>query len=557
VVVAVAGSTGVALRRLAPGFLAAVLVAPSIAWIALDHSVWPWDPAWYGEVSVDLWSTLRLHPHLWPNAMAHAFGLKPPAVAWVGEFFVPLGGVVGGDASALLLSNLVCQALTLALVYVAVRRLAGAATAVFATLLVAAAPLFIAASHEYFAEPIQTVSVAWALLVLGSASSWPPALVLAQLPGIVALGLLTKLSTPPYMALPLFGALLIAAQSRGTTRSGRRPWQDWRVIASALLSAALVIGTVGWYRVNLHQAIKHYRAASANNGLYGTSKGYGRQFLDWSGNLRDASFFPHFALVLVVLALVAVVLSVRRRRRPSASDPRFVAALACALSLVLVVALFATQPNQEARYLLPLVPLLGVVAAIVLAAPGSRLLLGLAIAAVAIECVVTNVKSFGYLTGSRTYIALVAPERDPAGLDALTSIVERTCTSASAYKINMVGADYPWFNFNTLTLLAAERFELSGRVCYYTSLGYAEADPAAAWRRVQEFDPPYYVAIDYGNPSNPLPAGDDASPRADDPFNRVNRTVYQRVRADRRFRLIPASRQRGFVVFQAVPETAK
>ncbi len=278
--------------------------------------------------------------------------------------------------------------------------------------------------------------------------------------------------------------------------------------------------------------------------------------LDWLQNLRDASFLPHLSVGLVVLCSVAFALSCRQRLRPSLRDPLVVAALACLLSLIAVVALFATQPNQSPRYLLPLVPLLGTIAALVLAWPRTQLLLGAAIALVAVECLLANLMSFGHLARPM-YIPLVAPERNSDRLDALNTVVDRTCTPSSANRISIVGADYPWFNFNTLTLLAAERFELSGRVCYYTSLGYAEADPSAAWRRVQEFDPPYYVSIDYGNPSNPLPPGDDGALRADDPFNRVDRAVYQRVRADRRFRLIPASRQSGFVVFQAVPKTAK
>ena len=38
-------------------------------------------------------------------------------------------------------------------------------------------------SHEYFVEPIQTVTIAWLLFILASAAAWRPALTLAQLPG--------------------------------------------------------------------------------------------------------------------------------------------------------------------------------------------------------------------------------------------------------------------------------------------------------------------------------------------------------------------------------------
>ena len=55
-------------RRIAPALFAAALVAPSVVWISLDRSIWPWDPAWYGEVSVDLWATLR-HGGNWSGLM--------------------------------------------------------------------------------------------------------------------------------------------------------------------------------------------------------------------------------------------------------------------------------------------------------------------------------------------------------------------------------------------------------------------------------------------------------------------------------------------------------
>src|SRR5262249_18006994 len=91
-------------RQVHPVLVGLALVIPSVAWISLDRSIWPWDPSWYGQVSVDLWATLRASPRVWPEAMTHAFGLKPPTIAWLGQFFVPFGRAVGGTEVALLLS---------------------------------------------------------------------------------------------------------------------------------------------------------------------------------------------------------------------------------------------------------------------------------------------------------------------------------------------------------------------------------------------------------------------------------------------------------------------
>src|SRR6266567_3478961 len=67
-----------------------LLIAPNIAWIFFDKHVWPWDQAWYGEVSVNLYYMLTHSISAWPSTMISAFGTKAPALAWFGQFFVPL-----------------------------------------------------------------------------------------------------------------------------------------------------------------------------------------------------------------------------------------------------------------------------------------------------------------------------------------------------------------------------------------------------------------------------------------------------------------------------------
>lgn len=534
--------------RAIPVLLAIGLVTPSVVWAALDHSIWPWDPSWYGEVSVDLWATLRIDSGHWPGLMTHAFAAKPPAIAWLGQFFVPLGTIVRTPV-ALLLSIVLCQAVSLWLVYASCRRLSGHLAGILGALVVGAAPLFVSMSHEYFAEPIQMLSNAWLLLILASVRRWRPALVLWQFVGAVSLGMASKLSSPIYMAAPAVGVLFLLYLHRQRDPRPRPARHDWQVLLSAAAAIGLALVTVAWYRVNLRAALDHAHAAAADTGLYGTQQAFLKAFPHWVGQLASTAFLPYIWIVGVAVAATALASAAVTERRLDLRDGRVVAAVTCCLSLIAVLVAFALQPNQEPRYLLPLLPFVAATLAICVTAGRSRLLqLGLLLV-LAAEFAFVTLQSFGSAHAWSTPF-VSAPQTRTGFAKTLDEIVRTTCTPATSYKINMVGDDYPWFNANNLEMLAAEKYAEEGRWCYYTSLGYASSDPAASWQRVREFKPPYYIAIDYGDKANPLPPslGKLVIPR--DPFNRVNRSVFQRAVTSGLFKPLARSRRTGTVILQ-------
>ena len=91
-------------------------------------------------------------------------------------------------------------------------------------------------------------------------------------------------------------------------------------------------------------------------------------------------------------------------------------------------------------------------------------------------------------------------------------------------------------------MLAFERYAEKGLSCYYAALGYAETHADVAWKRVLAFRSPYYISIDYGDRSNPLPDAQRALIDSSDPFNLVNNSVFQRTRASGMYRVIPGER---------------
>src|SRR3989442_1560677 len=120
------------------------------------------------------------------------------------------------------------------------------------------------------------------------------------------------------------------------------------------------------------------------------------EFPRWVERLRDATFLPHVWLFLAALAIASLGIAVRRRRRVTLTDARVVTAVACLISVVVVLATFASQPNQEMRYLLPLVPLVAAPVALAVQAARLRLIVALAIGVLAIEYVGVTLQSFGH-----------------------------------------------------------------------------------------------------------------------------------------------------------------
>src|SRR5262245_49099107 len=98
-------------------FVPIAVVFPSLIWIALDKSVWTWDPALYGKNSVELFFVLIRTPSVWISQMLDTLRAHAPGVSWFGQLFVPLGYLMGSVDAGLLLSIWVTQALTLVLTY--------------------------------------------------------------------------------------------------------------------------------------------------------------------------------------------------------------------------------------------------------------------------------------------------------------------------------------------------------------------------------------------------------------------------------------------------------
>jgi dolichyl-phosphate-mannose-protein mannosyltransferase len=545
--------------RLAPVLVSLALVAPSLVFDAIDRSIWRWDDSWYGEVAVDLWAKLRQSSlGWWHSEMVHAFGIKPPAIAWIGQFFVPLHGVVGSVEVALKLSVVLAQAGVLLLLWVAGRRAGAPVRAVLAgVLLVAASPLFVDLSHWYMVEEFQAFAVAWALLIMVSARRWHPSLTVAQIVAAASFGLLVKISTPVYMAAPVVVALALSLFGRPSRRSGGW-WREPRFLASAAVALVLAIATGEWYATNWSTAIGNTEFSTSSR-LLGVRRGFATGVWYWLGRLGHSLFLPWFdlALVVVLVAGCGLVVLTRRRLLTAVGRLRVVYFFGSVGSVLASVLGLATQVNDQDRFLLAGFPCLGLALALLLAELRVRVLPLVCVALLAAQFGLVTDWSYSPPRHMDWYFAEGLPIGPPAPRTEfaaeLDRIVRLTCTRATAGRSNIVGVDYRWLNHNNLELLAHARYALGGRWCGYSYLGLAETDPARAWAALRSLAPPFFIGVDYGNPRNPLPAELVRTTDLTDAYNRVNVAVFERLLASHRYRILQGTRRDGLLVLRARP----
>ncbi|HVP11549.1 MAG TPA: hypothetical protein VMV94_10220, partial [Phycisphaerae bacterium] len=484
--------------------LVIILLAPSVVWIARDRSVWPWDQAWYGEVSVELYRTLRDEPARFWEMMLAALPAKPPGITWLGMWFVPLGQrVFGRIEPALMLSILLCQAVTLLLLLRLGRRLVPGRplVAMVPCAAVAAAPLFIGMSHQYFAEPLQTLAVAWIFCIAARGREISRLGAVAQLIAAVAIAMLAKVTTPIYCLLP--GILAVGALVR--KRPTEQPLSRGRIVANAILLLAglgLAVCALAWYFRNAGHVYEH--AAGSSSGttslLYGSDRPFLAKMWFWSDALRYS--FVAAPLIWVLGAAVAVASTtglVRAVCRRAGRLNRFDVLTICSvLQVLLVLSLFSRVVNEETRYLLPLVVPLAVILMRVLAAFPDWSLASVLLVLFAGQWAWIQAQTQALIgPGPMLSPWLRTVDPDPTRAGEIDRLVRLTCDERTSGKIHTVGVEYPWFNPNSFSFFAAKAALNGVPRCTYTSLGYAEQSENTAWKRLTEaIRSPYFISID-------------------------------------------------------------
>jgi hypothetical protein len=538
-------ASGASWQAAIPWVLSATLITPSLVWVVVDRSIWSWDPAFYGMGAVDAWYRLAARPTEWWEALLSMYSAKAPAIAWFGQFFVPLGQLWGSIEPALLASVLLVQASSLVIAFHVGRRLAPNAplAAVAGVLFLGASPLFVSMSHHYMTEAFQLFSVMYVYWIATASSCWSPFRILGHIILATSIGFLVKINTPVYFLLPL----CISAWHffRGLIRGVWKPVVVGDIAVNAM-AVALGVPGIAWYVRNGRQTFEFAKlAASSEVALdYGKEASLAEKLVYWARVLQGSFLSSQDVYWLLLLGVVgaALALALRPARRDPATAsgegaPAYLVG-AAALQIVLVLIVFSLAINEEARFVLPLGPSLMVILAWVVARLRSTPVYAGLVLALAAQWAIVQGRTLG-LAGWRDASYWAQPPRpsDPRTRD-LMRVVDLTCTERTAGRFIMTGVNLDWLNLYTLSFYSAKAQLQDGFRCFYWYLGHAEKDVDVAWARVLEFNVPYFVSLE-----------ESAMPEPDW-LNQASMAILRRVSRDRGFVREPFQSQSHIAVYR-------
>jgi len=527
--------------------LAAVLLIPSLIWISEDRRVWPWDQAWYAQLSTDLWYWLTHSPGRWLATMADGMDLKPPAIAWIGQFFVPLHRILGSTETALLVFIVITQFILLQILFCIGESFAPTSRLVpsVGVLFAAGGQLFAGLSHQYFVEPLQALAVAWVLLIAIRASDWPRHKIVLHLSASLALGELAKATTLAYCMLPVIYCVLVVFRKRpgGDLSSA---WKSRLFRIQSLITVVVVLVGTAWYLRHVSSVLQHVRDATSGEiaAEYGNGGDFLTRFIVWIRLLAQAFLYPYLLWVCIAALAAAVFITYYNRANFERRGSRPWIVLLSLLQIGLVLLLSAVSISVDSRYDYAILPYISLLFMQLCAAfPRSILLVVLTMCG--FQWAAVSYASLGdtrYLTNRAEWLLL--PHRDPTQYEELARIVQ--ITSDGPEHNNMIGIQEPWLNENSAAFFAAKHCLDTGRRTFYISAGYAQKDLAAALRRMEEYQTQY--VIDLAEAFQPAPP------------NFLNLTalpLLQHIRADPRCKPEPFSTRNGIVLFRcSVSDTA-
>jgi hypothetical protein len=272
------------------------------------------------------------------------FDTYPPLGHLVGALGVALGG--HSNAAVILALNAVFVPVLAGSCYAIGRQIGGSRAGLLAALFALGVPMIVSQAHEAYLDPLQAAMVALSVFAILRSQRFEHVGVSALAGVATGLALLTKETTPIFLA-----GLIAVVLLRGG-------WRNWRGLGSFCLAAAVIGGS--WYLDHLGQL---HRVASAANtvapnqvGVVTPEHHFAFENLSWY--FWDASNVQLRAPLLLLL-LAGVVAAIRSSIRDRGAHNIYPELLAGALVSYVGVTLITLK---DPRYSLPALVYMAVLA---------------------------------------------------------------------------------------------------------------------------------------------------------------------------------------------------
>ncbi|RYZ93487.1 MAG: hypothetical protein EOP06_00715 [Proteobacteria bacterium] len=466
--------------------------------------------------------------------------VKAPGLPWFAAIFTYLGDSTGRMEASLLLAIVLIQFLTLITIDSILEALKQkTSTRILSILFLAGSSHFIGLSHEFFVEPLQALAVALFFLLALKTHRLHFIDGLLSLLLLIAFAMISKATSPIYCAFPGI-VILWELYQKFEFRLPNR-WLTLRR-GIILLCGSLFFGfTCAWYWTNRLSLLEFMRNASDGHiaEMYGKKLSFLPKFAYWVHQTQIA-YLP--VSVAVALAPALAKLRVRKimkvRLREFSLQDAVVAVAFC--QIIVCLALFGTQINEETRYLFPLSACFTMVFARIVDR-FSRIGVAIAVAGLLITMTANQMQAFGVVerSGSRSnWLNPVHPSSSQR--DVIMRVVVRTCLPEANDKITYVAIDTIDYNANSMAFLKQISPQLRDINCRYSSLGWAETDPDAAKTRLLQSNAIFYVAPE-------VIRSDDI-----DKFNVVATSIFQFIKTSQFYRFEPALVARGSLIYRHV-----
>jgi 4-amino-4-deoxy-L-arabinose transferase-like glycosyltransferase len=469
-------------------FAAFFLIIPSVIWNLFDKSVWPWDQSWYAEISTDLNYLLKNDIDQWWGLMTDAFGIKAPAIAWLGQFFLFFANNPNSIEFSLLLSVSVIQFLSLVLIYNINYRI-NKSISFNSILLVGSAPLFIAMGHQYLVESFQLFFVTLIMWITIASPEEEKNKTFILLGIAMILGMAIKITSPLYVVFYTFGILynqFAIKKIRGENKSKNLIW-----IFLFLLITSI---TFSWYFKNFNKILTFAKEMSLSQKAlnYGNVDTFTNKFIYWLNALLNNFFIPK---IFFILCLVIIFTSCVKKNKWEYGRNETIFLILTTLNILLVITVFSLSINQENRYLLPVLPMLAI-ALMFIEKKLSRSLKIFITILFLIQFAIINSISFNLPTPIKSLCYWLKPLNKNSEIkDTLNKLVFEIGKNSVDQSINVVGVDIQWLNANTLSYFSSKVRPKNNKKIFFTSLGYAESDTKQSIKRIEEIKPNFFITL--------------------------------------------------------------